>query len=236
MEGLAAGGPTKTGHKTPAVIVNLPMRGTDEATVRANQWMVEQVLGTGVHGIYFVHATTAGAVRALLEEVRYPNREQGMGPGLLENGTRGAHGSMSASKIWGVSDEEYERTADVWPLNPNGDIIIGVKIEDKYGLANLDEIVKVPGIAFGEGGLSDMSLSLGFKREDPGALEIEGKIFAAAKARHLNWTMNIGRPDTPNLEDKVRAAIKEGRMFEAGEETARIGRKITNRPHPWPGE
>src|ERR1700733_14737481 len=62
MEGLAAGGPTRTGHKTPAVIVNLPMRGTDEATVRANQWMVEQVLGTGIQGIFLVHATTAGAV------------------------------------------------------------------------------------------------------------------------------------------------------------------------------
>ena len=34
MQGLAAGGPTRTGHRTPAVIVNMPVRGTDEATVR----------------------------------------------------------------------------------------------------------------------------------------------------------------------------------------------------------
>ena len=38
MQGLAAGGPTRTGHKTPAVIVNVAARGTDEATVRANAW------------------------------------------------------------------------------------------------------------------------------------------------------------------------------------------------------
>src|SRR5678815_4333604 len=44
MKGLAAGGPTRTGHKTPTVIVNVPVRGTDEATVRANSWMFEQVL------------------------------------------------------------------------------------------------------------------------------------------------------------------------------------------------
>ncbi len=50
MHGLVAGGPTRTGHLTPAVIVNLPVRGTDEATVRANSWMIEQVLATGVHG------------------------------------------------------------------------------------------------------------------------------------------------------------------------------------------
>ena len=30
MKGLAAGGPTKSGHKTPAVIVNVPVNGTDE--------------------------------------------------------------------------------------------------------------------------------------------------------------------------------------------------------------
>jgi hypothetical protein len=46
MQGLAAGGPTRTGHKTPAVIVNVAVRGTDEATVRANFWMFEQVLAT----------------------------------------------------------------------------------------------------------------------------------------------------------------------------------------------
>jgi len=78
MKGLAAGGPTRTGHRTPAVIVNVPVRGTDEATIRANAWMFEQVLATGVHGILLCHATTAGAVRAMVEAVRYPNREQGV--------------------------------------------------------------------------------------------------------------------------------------------------------------
>src|SRR6185436_2121519 len=50
MQGLAKGGPTKSGHRTPAVIVNVPVNGTDEATVRANAWMFQQVLATGVHG------------------------------------------------------------------------------------------------------------------------------------------------------------------------------------------
>ena len=33
MQGLVAGGPTKSGHRTPAVIVNVPVNGTDEASV-----------------------------------------------------------------------------------------------------------------------------------------------------------------------------------------------------------
>src|SRR5437762_5664671 len=51
MKGLAKGGPTKSGHRTPAVIVNVPVYGTDENTVRANACMFQQVLATGVQGI-----------------------------------------------------------------------------------------------------------------------------------------------------------------------------------------
>jgi 4-hydroxy-2-oxoheptanedioate aldolase len=233
MQGLAAGGPTRTGHRTPAVIVNVPVRGTDEVTVRANAWMFEQVLATGVHGILLCHATTAGAVRALVEAVRYPNREQGVGREGLQEGRRGAHGAPTAAKIWGVSPAEYMQKADVWPLNPNGEILLGVKIEDKYAYANLNEIVRVPGIAFGEGGPGDMGLSFGFKPGDPKAKEVQDKIFAAARAQHLYW-LGISAPGGgKNAEAAVEAAIKEGRMVGSGEETAAIGRKITKRPLPY---
>ena len=109
MEGLAAGGPTRTGHRTPAVIVNFPVRGTDEATIRANAWMVEQVLATGVHGILLCHATTAGAVRALVESVRYPNRMQGVGQNGLQEGRRGAHGGKYGGQNLGCPGAENMR-------------------------------------------------------------------------------------------------------------------------------
>ena len=64
MKGLVAGGPSKSGHRTPAVIVNVPVNGTDETTVRANAWMFQQVLAAGVHGIMLTHADTPGAIRA----------------------------------------------------------------------------------------------------------------------------------------------------------------------------
>src|SRR5258706_12004301 len=72
MRGLAQGGPTKSGHRTPAVIVNVPVNGTDEASVRANAWMFQQVLATGVHGVLLCHADTPGAVRAFVEAIRFP--------------------------------------------------------------------------------------------------------------------------------------------------------------------
>ena len=91
MRGLVAGGPTKSGHRTPAVIVNVPVNGTDEATVRANAWMFQQVLATGVHGILLTHADTPGAIRAFIEASRFPNREQGIGQQGLQEGRRGEH-------------------------------------------------------------------------------------------------------------------------------------------------
>src|SRR4249920_3361932 len=105
MRGLAKGGPTKSGHKTPSVIVNVPVNGTDEATVRANAWMFHQVLATGVHGILLCHADTPAAVRAFVEAVRLPLHKQGVGKGLSE-GRRGAHGSPTAAPIWGITAEE----------------------------------------------------------------------------------------------------------------------------------
>ena len=40
MRGLVDGGPTPTGHRTPAVIVTLPVLGLDEASMRANYWVI----------------------------------------------------------------------------------------------------------------------------------------------------------------------------------------------------
>src|SRR6266511_5905649 len=84
MKGLVAGGPTKSGHRTPAVIVNVPVNGIDEAAVRANAWMFTQVLATGVHGVLLTHADTPGAVRAFIEAVRLPIHKQGVGGGISE--------------------------------------------------------------------------------------------------------------------------------------------------------
>src|SRR5712692_11748472 len=162
MRGLAKGGPTKSGHRTPAVIVNVPVNGTDEATIRANAWMFHQVLATGVHGILLCHADAPGAIRAFVEAVRLPAHKQGVGEGISE-GRRGVHGNTTAARIWGISTDQYVDKADVWPLNPNGELLLGLKLEDKYALANAEENVKVPGIAFAEWGPGDMSLSLGVR-------------------------------------------------------------------------
>jgi 4-hydroxy-2-oxoheptanedioate aldolase len=229
MRGLVQGGPTRTGHRTPAVIVNVPVNGTDEASVRANAWMFQQVLATGVHGVLLCHADTPGAVRAFVEAVRLPTHQQGVGHGISE-GRRGVHGASTAARIWGVSQDEYLAKADAWPLNPNGELLLGLKLEDKYALANAEENVKVPGIAFAEWGPGDMALSLGSKNMDPlpaPMMQARAKVLAATKAQKIFFLNTV----TPaNVVDM----IKEGVMIGTGsQQAAEIGRTFTKRPQPW---
>src|SRR5207248_8823451 len=67
MRGLVDGGPTNSGHRTPPVVVEAPVRGTDEASVLANSWQVRQILARGVHGVLLCQAQSADAVRASVE-------------------------------------------------------------------------------------------------------------------------------------------------------------------------
>jgi 4-hydroxy-2-oxoheptanedioate aldolase len=232
MRGVVAGGPTKSGHPTPAVIVNVPVNGTDEAAGHANAWMFAQVLATGVHGIMLTHADTPGAIRAFVEAVRLPIHKQGVDEGLSE-GRRGVHGAPIAAQIWGISQDEYLDKADTWPLNLNGELLLGVKLEDKYALANAEENLKVPGIGFAEWGPGDMALSLGIRgpgnvvERDPRMVAARAKVFAACKANKIFFLNSM----TP---DNVIAMIKEGVMVgPASQQTAEIGRKYTKRQMPW---
>jgi 4-hydroxy-2-oxoheptanedioate aldolase len=231
MKGLAAAGPTRSGHRTPAVIVNVPVNGTDEATVRANAWMFSQVLATGVHGVLLTHADTPGAVRAFVEACRLPIHKQGIGISELQEGRRGAHGAPTAAPIWGISPDEYYQKADTWPLNPNGELLLGLKLEDKYALANAEQNLKVPGIAFAEWGPGDMSLSLGVlgrgSQNSPQLRAARDKVFAATKANKIFFLESMN-------PENIVAEIKEGVMVgPASEKAAEIGRQYTKRQMPW---
>jgi 4-hydroxy-2-oxoheptanedioate aldolase len=230
MQGLVAGGPTKSGHRTPAVIVNVPVNGIDEAAVHANAWMFEQVLATGVHGVLLTHADTPGAVRAFVEAIRFPIHKQGVGNGIPE-GRRGVHGADTAAKIWGISRDEYLQKADTWPLNPNGELLLGLKLEDKYALENAELNLKVPGIAFAEWGPGDMALSLEVlgpnAERDPRMQAARTRVFAATKANHV-FFLNSMNPT--NVVDMIKEGVMVG---PASQQAAEIGRKYTKRQMPW---
>src|SRR5260370_25693516 len=103
MRGLAAGGPTRSGHRMPAVIVDVPVNGTDEATVRANAWMFQQALAAGVHGFLLCHADTPGAVRPFVEADRFFVPPHTGHPDRRKMGRRGDYGGSPPPKKFEIS-------------------------------------------------------------------------------------------------------------------------------------
>jgi 4-hydroxy-2-oxoheptanedioate aldolase len=227
MRGLVDGGPTKSGHRTPAVIVTLPVLGLDEAGMRANHWVVQQVLAAGVHGILLCHARVPEAARAMVEAARYPFAPKAAG---LDQGLRGSGSQTYAAQIWGIPGNEYLRRADPWPLNKEGEILLGVKIEDSYALTNAEKTTKVPGIAFAEWGPGDM----GFWLVGPpkGGGEPFAPVMLQARERVKKATQDAKIFFLNACNDKnVVDMIKEGVMICTGGYEA--GRKFTKRVMPW---
>lgn len=240
MLGLVKGGPTKSGHRTPAVIVTLPVTGLDEITMRTNVWVIQQVLATGVHGILLCHARVPEAARVLVEATRYPFAPKAAG---LAEGLRGSGSQGFASQVWGIPAGEYLKKADVWPLNPAGEILLGLKIEDRHALANSEKSTKVPGIGFAEWGPGDMAWSLGIvnfgsvgKKTGGGGgggpmapemLKARARVLAACKAAKIAFLNSVN-------ENNVEEMIKEGVMVgSGGQAAADKGRKFSKREMPW---
>lgn len=231
MRGLVKGGPTPSGHRTPPIVVTLPTDGTDEHVIRANAWMIKQVLARGVHGILLCHAETPGAVKALVESARYPFAKIGVGNGLGE-GRRGNGGQGHAASIWGIPVAEYFEKAEPWPLNPKGELFLGLKIENKRALANAEASAKVPGIAFAEWGPGDMGMSLGYPNQHDAPypqdmIAARTKVMNACQAANVAF-LNGVRPD--NVIELIKEGVKIG---SGGKEAAEIGRKHTKRTMTW---
>ena len=65
------------------------------------------------------------------------------GGGRLGIGTRGRGSESTAAPVWGLSAEDYLQRCDPWPLNPKGELLLGVKLESPEGIANCEQILAV---------------------------------------------------------------------------------------------
>ena len=231
IQGLIDGGPTKSGHRTPAVIVETPVEGSSEEIIRFNAWQFRMILARGVHGILLCQAETPDAVRAFIESCRYPINMTGVGHGL-ERGTRGTGSQPTSAPVWGVDPDTYVDKAEPWPLNPEGELLLGVKIETVRALSNCELSLAVPGLGFAEWGPGDLHMSFGIKRDpskpmDPRLLEARDRVKAACEANNLAFLEGA----TP---EDITEKIDEGVRIIAGhrEDTAEIGRAHSKRTMP----
>lgn len=252
MAGMVDAGPTRSGHRTPAVIIEAPVNGIDAVHVRTNAWQFRQLLARGVHGILLCQTETADAARAFVESCRYPHNTIGVDPALptplarlegangrveaatghLGVGTRGRGAESTAAPVWGLSAEDYMTRCDPWPLNPDGELLLGVKLESPEAIANCEAICAVPGLGFAEIGPGDLSLSLGYRtvpREPfpPEMAKARERVLAACRNNGIAFLQSCS-------PDDVIAKIDQGvRVFAGHSEPAAIkGRAYQKRKMP----
>jgi 4-hydroxy-2-oxoheptanedioate aldolase len=148
------------GSLAPTVtpLLRVPANG-----VERNQSFAKQALDRGVYGVVWPHVSDADEAYNAVASCRYARPE---GADRYEPaGVRG-DGPTAACRYWGLTQQEYYAKADVWPLNPQGEILVVVMCESVKGLANLDDMLKrVPGIGCVLIGEGDLSQALGFPRQ-----------------------------------------------------------------------
>lgn len=185
----------QSGSLSPSVtpMVRIPPNGSEQ-----NQWLAKQALDLGAYGIVWPHVSTVDQAYNAVASCRYPRLKSA--PRYEPAGARG-DGPTGAVRYWGLTQQEYYTKADVWPLDPQGEILVILMIEDTVGIANLDDMLKkVPGIGVILIGEGDLSQELGYPRqyEHPKVLEAMAHIVETCKKHNVP----VGHPhvDANNVE------------------------------------
>jgi 4-hydroxy-2-oxoheptanedioate aldolase len=157
-----------SGSVVPSVtpIVRIPPNGSE-----MNQWCAKQVLDIGAYGIVWPHVSSAEEAYNAVSACRYPRPKTA--PDAEPQGQRGDAPTVAA-RYWGLGQQEYYAKADVWPLNPKGEILVIVMCEEVRAIDNLPQMLReVPGIGVVLIGEGDLSQNLGFPRqyEHPAVVE-----------------------------------------------------------------
>ena len=161
------------GSLQPDVVpfVRIPAAGGAEELIA----QAKQVLDIGVFGIFFPAVHTREQAELAIKATRYP--QYNGAPDFEPAGLRGRNPS-NAVWYWGIND--YHAKADVWPLDPGGELLAMMFIESAEGVENIDEIISVPGLGAIFIGPSDLSTSMGYA--SPAAPQVEEAIQRVLRA------------------------------------------------------
>jgi 4-hydroxy-2-oxoheptanedioate aldolase len=193
----------ESGTLAPKVtpFVRIPPNGGE-----MSQWVAKQVLDQGVYGIVWPHVSTVEEARSAVVACRYPRPREA--PYFEPAGQRG-DAPAAAARYWGISQQDYYARADVWPLNPKGEILVAIMCEEVRAVRNLPKMLKeVPGIGVVIIGEGDLSQDLGVPRqyEHPKVVAAMDEILAICKEHGVA----CGHPhvDTRNVATLVEKGFR----------------------------
>ena len=140
-------------------IVRLPTNGRE-----MNQFLVKQVLDMGVFGVMFPMINTREEAENAIASMRFPRAA-----GETDDGPQGLRGRSPGTAVWywGTGYGEYLSKADVWPLDPQGELLAVIQIETQEAISNLEAIITTPGVGAIFIGPSDLSADIGLSRSHP---------------------------------------------------------------------
>jgi 4-hydroxy-2-oxoheptanedioate aldolase len=193
----------QSGSLAPGVtpMARIPPNGGEKA-----QWHAKQVFDLGAYGIIWPHISTADQAYNAVAACRYPRLKDK--PMYEPAGIRG-DGPTAAVRYWGLTQQEYYDRADVWPLNPKGEIFCILMIEDTEGIKNLRDILKVPGIGAVLIGEGDLSQELGYPRQYEHKVVLEAMAEIVRTCKEANVVVGHPHVEAGNAE----RIIKEGYRF-----------------------
>ena len=202
---------------TKPVIVRIPPNGRE---IQYNQWMVKQILDTGVAGLMFPHIETPEQALNAVRAVRFPQPPDA--PNTEPEGMRGVSNAIAA-RYWGVGARAYERRADVWGLQPDAQMLLIFIIENRQGVENVRDIARTLAAANIKAvlwaGSGDMSASYG---RDPELLAAGlDRVIAAGQ----EFGLPVGVNGTRDFMERYRQGVRL--FFDLGPIRAATGPTIT---------
>lgn len=211
----------KSPRFTHGMFVKTPEIAPDPALAATR---IAKQLNEGVTGIMFVSVESAEEVKQGIAAMRFKSK----------GGTR-PDDVGSAPARWGMTEKEYKEKADLYPLNPKGELYNFTVVESEKGLANVREIAAVKGVGVlfpGAGTLRQLFSkpdASGQRKLDEVAWEAAiQKVLAACKEFHTRCGYPAGAPDI-ELRMKQGFDVFVSGWGEQGFKAVEIGRGVAGR-------
>jgi 4-hydroxy-2-oxoheptanedioate aldolase len=204
-------------------IVRIPTYGR-----APNEAIVKQVLDMGAFGIMFPAIENKQQALEAVSSARYPQLKGSKYPNPV--GRRG-NGNMPAAWFWGLTRPEYSLRADIWPANPDGEILLFLQVETAEGVKNINDILSVPGIGVLFVGPNDLSWSLGVPQGSPEHEEAVQVVLDAARARNIPAAITVTEKDVlRRLKQGFRiASLPSGGLEQPMDATLKLARTVIGR-------
>jgi 2-keto-3-deoxy-L-rhamnonate aldolase RhmA len=218
----------------PAVLLRAPIaaktinisnaeRPADPAVYIEN---ISKQLNAGISIINFVEVDNVDEITKGINAMRFASKG-GTRPDAIGN----------AAKYWGVDEKTYRAKADVWPLNPDGNLLAWAIIETKEGVEKVREIAQVKGLSAVIVGAGTLGGVYSTTNPDGSRGPRDNEAWEAAIQKILAACKEFKKPcGYPAFDNDIEARMKQGfdvfiiqTFSDRGFKAVEIGRQVGGR-------